>query len=48
MYEWIPRERVFAHGAEEYSATLSAVRAIKAKHGGLPLDQAEARLYYLV
>jgi SulP family sulfate permease len=48
MYEWIPLERVFAHGAEEYSATLSAVRAIKAKHGGLPLDQAEARLYYLV
>jgi SulP family sulfate permease len=45
---WFPQDRLLAHGAEDYSATLSAIRDIR-RHleDGRP-KETEGKLYYLV
>lgn len=52
--EWFPPERLLAHGAEDYSATLAAIRDIRLQLAAQALAQApapapaEEKLYYLV
>ena len=50
--DWFPKEHLLAHGAEDYSATLAAVReihaALAAKAPTAAASPGEEKLYYLV
>jgi len=44
---WLPRDRLFPQGSDEYSSTLAAIREIRARLGAEQPTQTD-RLYYLV